>query len=385
MPSVMYEREGVLSAVRQLLDAAYAGRGGTEFVVAPAGLGKSSVLEAVVSEAGARFDVRIGRADAVEATLPHGLIGQAIGEDVPLGDDSGGDLPAANKHYATLRRVRRLAADRPVLLAFDDLHWSDPDSLTLVHLLCRRAPKLPVAVVATARPSPDTALRVAEQLAAYGLAGIQRLRPLTTQAARAVLRNRFGELTENAVARAVAASDGNPLLLELAGLDLQTAAAPGPLGSLPNRRLLLARFTVADANAQGYLRAASVLGVRFRPAIAAAMAEQPSGTAAGAAEELVRADLLRDDEEGGLRFRHALLRQAIYDDLSAPTRAYLHERAFRILCSAGVAASEAAEHAVAAQLTGDAQAIAVLSDAGRAALHAGAVHAARRHLQAAVH
>lgn len=277
MPSVMYESEGVLSAVRRLLDAAYAGRGGMEFVVAPAGLGKSSVLDTVVNEAGAQFDVRIGRADAVEATLPYGLIGQAIGEDVPLDDDSGGDLPAANRHYATLRRVRRLAADRPVLLAFDDLHWSDPDSLTLVHLLARRVRALPVAVVATARPSPDTALQVADQLAVYGLAGIQWLRPLTTQAARAVLRDRLGELAEEAVARVVAASDGNPLLLELSGLDLHSPAAPDPSGGPPNRRLLLARFSAADTSAQRYLQAASVLGVRFRPAIAAAIASNRRG------------------------------------------------------------------------------------------------------------
>jgi AAA ATPase domain len=314
----MYEREAALAAVRGLLDTAYTGRGGTVFVVAPAGLGKTSVLDVAVRAARTRFDVRIGRADAVEATLPYGLIGQILGEDTVLGDgELVGDLPAANPHYATLRRVRQLAADRPLLLAFDDLHWSDPDSLTLVHLLCRRVRELPVAVVATARPWPDDAVCVAEQLAAQALADIQWLAPLTEHAARAVLRDRFGELDREAVERAVAACDGNPLLLELAGPD--TGAARGPEVGTSSRRLLLTRFSAVDPAGQGYLRAASVLGVRFRPAIATAIAELPAGRAVGVVEDLVRADLLREDDEGGLRFRHALLRQAIYDDL--PRRA----------------------------------------------------------------
>ena len=150
MRTRMYERDAALTAVRRLLDAAYTGHGGMVFVVAAAGLGKTSVLDAAVGEAWTRFDVRIGRADAVEATLPYGLIGQALGEDAePADGERAGDLPVASRYYATLRRIRRQAADRPLLLALDDLHWSDPDSLALVHLLCRRAPELPVAVVAT--------------------------------------------------------------------------------------------------------------------------------------------------------------------------------------------------------------------------------------------
>ena len=74
----MYEREAVVAAVRRLLDAASAGRGGTVFVVAPAGLGKTSVLHAAVAEAQGRFDVRMGGGDAVETALPYGLIGQVL-------------------------------------------------------------------------------------------------------------------------------------------------------------------------------------------------------------------------------------------------------------------------------------------------------------------
>ena len=195
----LYEREAVVAAVRQLLDAAAAGRGGTVFVVGPAGLGKTSVLQAAAAEARGRFDVRMGGGDAVEAALPHGLIGQVLGgEDTLATPDVAGDRPAASRFYVTLRQIRLAAAGRPLLLALDDVHWADPDSLTLLHLLCRRAPALSLAVVATARPWPDSALRTAEQLAAHGLAGIQRLAPLTDPAARDLLRERFGDLGDAA-------------------------------------------------------------------------------------------------------------------------------------------------------------------------------------------
>ena len=184
----LYEREAAVEAIRQLLDAAIDGHGGSVFVVAAAGLGKTSVLQTAVTAASGRFDVRAGGGDAVEGTLPYGLIGQVLGDeeepDALASSAGSGDLPAAHRFYATLRRIRRAAAVRPVLLALDDLHWSDPDSLTLLHLLCRRAPALPLAVVATARPWPDAALKAAEQLAAQGVAGIQRLLPLTDQAGR---------------------------------------------------------------------------------------------------------------------------------------------------------------------------------------------------------
>jgi DNA-binding CsgD family transcriptional regulator len=382
----MYEREPVVEAIRRLLDAAFAGHGGTVFVIAPAGLGKTSVLRAAVAEADGRFDVRLGGGDAVEATLPYGLIGQAlIGEDELAVPGPEADLPAASWFYVALRRIRRAVADRPLLLALDDVHWSDPDSLTFLYLLCRRAAKLPLAIVATARPWPDPALGAAEQLAAQGLADIQRLAPLTDQTAREVLRDHFGDIGREAADRAVAECDGNPLLLELVVPDLR-AAEPRPPAeprAEGTRRVLLARFSAADRVAQRYVRAASVLGTRFRPSVAAAIADLPAGQAPEAVEALFRADLLRSDDAGWARFRHGLIRQAIYDDLVPPARAYLHERALRTLLIAGAPASEAAEHAIAADLFGDAQAIETLTSAGRGALREGAVQAGRRYLDAA--
>ena len=147
--------------------------------------------------------------------------------------------------------------------------------------------------------------------------------------------------------------------------------------------MLLARFSAAELTAQRYVRAASVLGTRFRAAVAADIADLPAEQAADTIEALHRADLIRGGKAGWARFRHALIRQAVYDDIAPVTRAYLHERALRALLTAGVPAGEAAEHAIAAGLFGDAQAIETLTSVGRKALRAGAVQAARRYLDAA--
>jgi len=383
----LYEREAAAGAIERVLAAAFTGRGGTVFVVAPAGLGKTSVLQAAVAQARDRFDVRMADGDAVEAALPYGVIAQVLGdEDKQAAPGGAGDLPAATLFYATLRRINQAAACQPLLLALDDLHWADPDSLAFLHLLCRRAGGLPLAVVATLRPWPDSALRAAEQLATHGLADIQRLGPLSDEAARGVLRDHFGDISNDAADRAVSACDGNPLLLQLA-LPGPGIVGPGPAadsaGAEGTRRLLLARFLAADRTAQRYVRAASVLGTRFRATIAAAIADLSAEQAAETIEALHRADLFRGDDAGWARFRHALIRQAVYDDIAPATRAYLHERALRALLAAGVPLGEAAEHAIAAGLFGDAQAIETLTGAGRLALRAGAVQAARRYLDAA--
>src|SRR5262249_29193341 len=198
-----------------------------------------------VAQAQGRFDIRTGGGDAVEASLPYGLIGQVLGGEDDLATPEGaGDLPAVNRFYGALRRIRQAATERPLLLALDDLHWADPDSLTYLHLLCRRAPTLPLAVVATARPWPDSALRVAEQLAANGLASIQWLAPLTDQAARDLLHDRLGRI-DHAAERMVAACDGNPLLLELAVQGRQTAGVglADRAGGEAGRRVARARLS----------------------------------------------------------------------------------------------------------------------------------------------
>jgi DNA-binding CsgD family transcriptional regulator len=403
MTAVLVERDDVMEAVRALTGNALTGRGGALFVVGEAGLGKTTVLQHALAAAAGKFTVGAGRADIAEGALPFGLMGQAL-DAVPAAAAGVADRnypPApADYFYSVLAALREAAADGPLFLALDDAHWADPDSLTLLRLICRRIGPLPVAVLVTARPWPPEALRAGEELAAEHLAEVQHLAPLSGQGARSLLRQRMdGALSaegawaaaagrdEAELNRAAALCAGNPLLLDhvaaawRAGVSVPDAtASPGTSWS---RRLLLSHLAGLDEPTLRYVRSAAVLGRRFRPEVAAQVAGLTAADAAVAQEAFAGAGLGSLPGEGWAEFSHELVRQAIYE-LAAPVRGRLHEAAFRVLAARGASPSEAAGHAVAAGLQGDAEAVDVVARAGREALAAGAVAAARRHLQAAV-
>jgi tetratricopeptide (TPR) repeat protein len=385
----MTERGDVVVSLERLLANAGEGRGGALFVIAPAGLGKTTVLEHAIAVARPRFLVGVGRGDQVEAMLPFGLVGQAL--DQLLGSkffdtgiasraDAGeaGDLSAQARFYEILRGIRQ-AAVHPLLVALDDVHWSDPDSSTVIHLLCRRLPSLPVALIATARPWPVAALTSAENLADQGLAQIESLAPLSAVAARELLSAHAGDqVGAKVIDQAIDLCGGNPLLLQQVALELRRSGRP------PEGQLRFSRFVGVGMAGQRYLQAASVSGTRFRVGVATEVAGLSAAEAAAEVDGLFRGDLLCEADAGWARFTHALIRQGVYDDIAPPLRRDLHEACFRALLARGVHPAEAAPHAVAAYLAGDPEALATVAQAGREALRVGAVRAARQHLESAI-
>jgi DNA-binding CsgD family transcriptional regulator len=392
MGVALAEREEALAAIRALLDNAVDGYGGALFILGEAGLGKTALLDHALALAAGRMTVGVGRADVAEAVLPFGLLGQALapllGPEILVPTQSGDEASerAANRLHGLLLRFREVAV-RPLLVALDDAHWADPDSLTLLRLMCRRLAGLPVAVLVTARPWPAETARAAGELSQEGLAVAQRLLPLSDRASTSLLTDWLGTRAHTTdLDAAVASCAGNPLLLghvatELAAGQALPDHAGGTSGSWASR-LLLSRFVGVGAAAEAYLRAASVLGWRFRPEAAADVAQLTATEAAGALEALVAAGLVVDGGEGWATFSHQLVRLAVYDQ-AAPLRAHLHEAAFRVLLARRAPAAEAAEHAVLARLA-DPLALEVMIRAGREALQRGAPGTAKHHLGAVV-
>jgi len=374
-----------MAATARLLDRARDGHSGALFVTAEAGLGKTAVLERACARAvDFGFSTGLGRGEAMESFLPFGLLSQvlsALDGSAMLGERGGGSLESDSR-AASFYSVQRWleSAQGPLLLALDDLHWADADSLALLSFLCRRIESLPVAVIATMRPWPTSALLAAETLSQSGHASIERLEPLSSESAAALLTDRIsGQLGAADIKRATEICAGNPLLLEqVAAAIARGEEIPHPIGGARTGLqglLLLARFAGLPDEGLACARAGAVFGTRFRPDLAVRLADLSGREADFALDALERSGLVRPSRPGLVEFVHPLFRQALYDDIGGSLRARFHARAFTLLVDSGLEEA-AVEHAVQADLAGDQLAIAVLHRVGAAAHARGALASA---------
>ena len=355
----MLEREAVRSAISGLLEAAERGRGGALFVLGNPGMGKTEVLNHACGTAGPALITRAA-ADVMESTVPF-----ALAALLDLGART--DLPPGAHQAAFLTSLDVLAARAAggsVLLAIDDLHWADPDSLALVSFLCRRIGELRVGLIATLRPWPPAAHEMAINLSAQGNASIERLPPLSDVASGELL----GEAAHAAALRACA---GSPLLLR------HLASGAGDLA--------LPRFTGLPPTAFRYAQAAAVLGPRFRPEVAAEVGNLDGDEEYAAVAAVTGSGLVRPAPGAPCEaeFAQPLLAQLLYDDLGAPVRASFHRRAASALARRGNGVA-AADHVLRAHPVGDLAAVDLLGTVGRAALRDGDPAGAVRLLQAAL-
>ncbi|MDA8290346.1 MAG: AAA family ATPase, partial [Actinomycetota bacterium] len=390
--TALFERESALRAIDAVLGRAGDGGSGVLALVGEAGLGKTTLLARLLGEGRFARTAHVACSE-VDGSIPFGvldlLLGQAGVQSAPLRDHDGRRV----SHHASDARVHRYeqlldwlgsGIRAPLLLAVDDLHWADPDSIELLCLVCRRLESVPVTVVVTMRPFPHTAVEQAMLLAYDGVAHVERLLPLSDPAGAALLAEHLGKLpADDELQAASRAAAGNPLLL----VECAAALARGEDLTAPSAAgggIFLPRFAGVGASALHWARAASVLSTRFRPVLVTELAGQSEREAAASLQHLCAAGLVRSSADGKAEFVHPLVRQALYEDLPPLVRQGLHASAFRLLRERGAEAGELLSHALSADLSGDASAASMLAAAGEGALAAGAVATAARHLARAV-
>ena len=355
------------------------------FLVGEAGLGKTSL----VARAGAAArGLALGWAEGVaaETALPFGLLSQALAPLRELEALPGlGSAEARTSLYQRCgRALRDLCQTGPLLLLIDDLHWGDPDSLSLLGFLLRRLRGSALGVIATLRPWPREAADLAEELGASGQAGIERLAPLGDRSsAQVVVGAAQRELAPAELELALASCAGNPFLLTQAGAAAGAGARVEGLGSDPNRRLVV-RFSGLAPEVLLVAKAASVAGTRFWPQVVSAMTGASDAEVSSALGALINAGLARAKDDGEVEFAHPLFAQALYESVERPERSRLHAAALRGLLAMGAEPAKAAVHAQLGHLVGDQTAIEVLERAGRTALAVGALDGAVKYLAAAV-
>ncbi len=253
----------------------------------------------------------------------------------------------------------------PLLLVLDDIHTADGPSLELAGYAARRLDVLRVMIAITRRglpPSPN-ADRLEHALRARGtLACELDLPPLRAEAGAALVRA-VAHVSARDAERIAERADGNPLLLVEAarasgsGTDAVTATIRGAV-----------RATLTELD-PGARRLVEMAAVAARP-VPLAQAPDDEATASALQTGLVVA------VDDGIAFRHALLREAAYEEIAAPRRRSLHQAWAKSLVAGEIPRpAEAARHfrlagddaAAVPQLVGaaaDARALGALQDAG---------------------
>jgi DNA-binding CsgD family transcriptional regulator len=388
----LLEREEALSALSRVGEAARAGRGRTLFVEAEAGLGKTELLRRAHTE-GSWSAIGRSAGSRMERGLAFSYLGQAM-ETLGFADLTTG-APGSS---GTDLRVRLFLAVRdwlieqsaagPVLLALDDLHWADEDSLALLSFLCRRLTRAKVAIVATLRPWPDGAATLAADLTGSGTVELQILAPLSDEAARALYLANAPEGRDGAQADVVVRlASGNPLLVG------EAARAAGPVAELSaeatpqvrnamRQALLLSSFSALGEEARSCAQAGAVLGSPIRLGLVEEVSGLDRAATDAGIETLFAAGLLHVAGPGRATFRHDLVAEALYGDLDEGRRRRLHERAWRTLANRGELALATA-HALPADLMGVPEAVQLAHRAGSEAFHSGAVSSAVQLLKVA--
>jgi len=282
-------------------------------------------------------------------------------------------------HRAVRELLERLTAIGPVVLVLDDLHWADAASVELLGGLLRRPPDAAVLIAMAVRPRqvPERLSTALERAHRSGLLVRLELGALSRREARELL----GESIDRAAATALyEESGGNPFYLEqLArslGRSLERAAAAREL-SLTDLDVppavaaaLAEELSLLADGGRLVLEGAAVAGDPFDPELAAAAAASTEASVLEAVDELLRLDLVRQtDVPRRFRFRHPLVRRAVYESTPAAWRLGAHERTADALAARGAGAIERAHHVERAGRQGDALAIATLREAGEAATH----------------
>ena len=321
----IHGRERELARVEEAVAEVSAGARVTLVVHGEAGIGKTTLVGAVSRRGiAAGLQVLEGHCVDIDSAIPLGPVLQALDGLEQLGADPGPppDGMGNETSFDRLRAVLTVAARRrPVLLIIEDLHWADPSTQDFVLGLARsfREPLLLVLTVRDADVTDVDPLR--RRLAELeGRVGVSRLDvgPLDPTAIRAMVEGRTSTRADpRLVADLCSRAEGNPLFIEAILAD----GGPGVPASL--RDLLLLRTRALPADATRIVHAASVGGTRIDLPVLATVVDLPTQRFDDGLRVLLAAHLI-DQVGGGLRFHHALIRDAVHADLLPHERSRLH-------------------------------------------------------------
>ncbi|WP_421118855.1 AAA family ATPase [Aquihabitans daechungensis] len=278
-------------------------------------------------------------------------IAPALGRRTGAEADSGGDADSERLRLfnSVADLVKRRAAQAPVLLVLDDLHWADQASLLLLRHLVQTVEDAPLLILVTYRdtdldrhhplanmladfrrvPRVErvalTGLNQAEVIEYLALAGGHDLEPEGVELGR-----QLAEIT-----------DGNPFFV---GETLRHLAESGAIaqrdgrwvrGDLPAdrvgvpegvREVVGRRLSALDDDTEALLTIAAVAGAQFDSVVVGTVADLDEDRVVQGLDVACRRALVVEDADrfGWYRFAHALVRQTLLEELSTTRRIRLH-------------------------------------------------------------
>ena len=355
---ILVGRDDLLQLFDQLIAEAQQGRGHALFLSGQAGLGKTRALRSALRKAeAAGFRVEGGSVAPQDLQVPLASIREmatSMRGNAAFGSLSEDLLAIDGRHEGDALGARRLivrsaadrildAIDRPTVLVFSDLHWTDEMSLEVIGELARHAGERPLLLLGDYRaddfPVDGIHREWRARLLSQRHAQEVKLRRLTLEETATVTSLILGgdlpaprEVVEAVHER----TNGIPLHVEelLAALDdgarqdgrlIRAANVPDTIGDA-----VLARLGRLSAEAREVARAAAVVGRCFSPDVLAGLVDRPLGDLEPRIQELVDAAILYPFDyidQGYYDFRHQLLRDAIYGSVPPSELRRFHAQA----------------------------------------------------------
>ena len=403
------EIEVLGGAVRCLVE----GDGGVVVLDAPAGLGKTALLDhAALTAADAGCLVRRAAPGPLERHFPFGVVRALL--EAPLREASAdaraqlldgapatagallleGTVPSGDSTmllaHSVLWLCSALAEQRPLALVVDDAQWADRSSLEVLAYLARRIDDLPLLIAVGARvDDPRAPSDLLSLLGGVRSATVLHPQRLTPRGAAQLIRRVAPETPPAACRECHRAVGGNPWLLgELARqIAVHGPAAIGRAGdeappvSAIARNVIRWRLATLAPRDRAVAAALAVLGDGALPHVVAAVAGVAVCELAPARDALLAAGLLDPDGE---HLAHGLVATAVEEDLSGSECERMHRQAARALMAAHADPDLVACHLLQCRPQADADVSGLLRQAAATAARRGAPHTAAAYLERAL-
>jgi DNA-binding CsgD family transcriptional regulator/tetratricopeptide (TPR) repeat protein len=366
-PRPLVGRDSELAQLISLVTDVAGGHGSSALVEGEPGIGKSALLRATVAEATAlgcqafwgagdelgqalpllplldALRVREPSSDARRATIVRLLRGE-------LAADRGADVSSALAEQL-LALVAEQSAARPTILVIDDLHWADQATVTLWGRLARSASQVPLMLVGSMRPVPRRDDVLALRRAVPDTVHLQ-LCGLSDAAVTELVAVLAGGEPDDKLLKLADDAAGNPLYItelvaalarssgltitDTGAVELTSGSAPASLSAAIADRLGFVSGQVREV-----VRAAALLGVDFAVPDLAIVLDRGFPDLVSALDEASAAGILTESGND-LKFRHPLIRAALYEEMPRSLRAAWHRDAGRALAAAGAPADRVA-------------------------------------------